>query len=287
MLVLMKQTCSTSKVDICTKLVQNSISLNVVGLLNDRFVLITSDLDVYLFPKQNLHLQNDPYLEIDTDNYHPNYLHHLWNNTNFVVDKKEKLFVLADINAAMNISRQPPLDKQNPALALRVLRFGSNETIVTGMVNQTKLMEVDVIVSAEKQAFAYHIINQNNTKIYKLLPAEHEELVGPVSINRHSEVKPCQKICNFSNLQCEPLTGFMVNTTTVLFCKNNVLLFKNYNKLVSIKTYEMFFKCVLPINWFKVGMITIAVSSVALIIGFVVCYNIYTNSRRKSWMVSQ
>ncbi|XP_017482339.1 PREDICTED: plasma membrane calcium-transporting ATPase 1-like, partial [Rhagoletis zephyria] len=129
-------------------------------------------------------------IKIDTDNYHPNYLHHLWNNTNFVVDKKEKLFVLADINAAMNISRQPPLDKQNPALALRVLRFGSNETIVTGMVNQTKLMEVDVIVSAEKQAFAYHIINQNNTKIYKLLPAEHEELVGPVSINRHSEVKP-------------------------------------------------------------------------------------------------
>ena len=160
---------------------QNSISLNAVGLMNDSFVMVTSDSDVRLFPRQSLTLQHDFYLEIDNANNRPRSMHQLWTDITFKIDENAKLFSLADKNASMIVFRQPPFKKQNLNLELRVMSFDSNQIKLTGIVNQTQLKPVDMIISAGQQAFGYQI-EKTSSNMYNMLPTEHEELVSLNSI---------------------------------------------------------------------------------------------------------
>ncbi len=156
--------------------------------MNDSFVMVTSDSDVRLFPRQSLTLQHDFYLEIDTTNNRPRSMHQLWTDITFKIDENAKLFSLADKNASMIVFRQPPFKKQNLNLELRVMSFDSNKIKLTGIVNQTQLKPVDMIISAGQQAFGYQI-EKTSSNMYNMLPTEHEELVSLNSIKRHLPTK--------------------------------------------------------------------------------------------------
>lgn len=73
----------------------------------------------------------------------------------------------------------------------------------------------------------------------------------------------------------------MVKSTTILFCKNDVLLFENYTTLIASKTYDMFFKCNYPIEWLIICILIIATSSVFILMIFLAYYIFDVNSRSK------
>lgn len=179
---------------VCTKLVHGLATLNAVGIVNGNFAIVTSELDVYFLPLQNLNFDQSPYLKIDTIINKPQHLHQLWHKINFVVDRVEKLFTLADENVSMFVSRQSAFSKQNPVLALRALPFSFKKPQLCGFVNQTLLKQVDVILSAGKNAYGFEVVKVNQ-QVYSMVLTEHEELLPSeksvsyskkIAIRRHS-----------------------------------------------------------------------------------------------------
>lgn len=176
----------------CTKFEHGLATLNAVGIVNDKLAIVTSELDVYFLPLQNLNLNSSPNVMIDSFHDKPKHLHQLWHKINFVVDRVEKLFTLSNENVSMFVSRQSPIGKQNLVLALRALPFGFKHPQLCGFVNQTLLKQVDVVFSAGKQAYGFEVVKINQ-QVYSLVFTEHTKLVfteikkyKQIEINRHS-----------------------------------------------------------------------------------------------------